>query len=378
MKVLDIDGLNYYDGKIKDTYATKTYVNTQDALKAPLASPALTGTPTAPTPTAGDDSTKLATTAFVQAELTDYVTLNDLSTELADYFPLSGGTVTGTITLSGTNQAMKNAVTNDYVEINGGTGEETGAHLSLYGKDHTTKGGNFTLEANDGVNGSRLTGTPDGTLSWSGGIRFDTTLYGSANNNVKIVMIGNSQSNKDGITAIYGGEVQDDGANLYVYGKNHSNGGRFTLSTYDGTNRYSLVGYPNGNLQWKGSDVCTSASTGTLISKSSTSSLSLSANTAKTILSISLSAGVWVITGHCYYTSVTASKVYGLTINENANAYGYARDSSVAVQSVGTSAISIQTSRVLTLSSAATIYLCGYATAATTANDADLRAVKFR
>jgi DNA polymerase III gamma/tau subunit len=34
------------------------------ALKAPLASPALTGTPTAPTPTESDSSTKLATTAF--------------------------------------------------------------------------------------------------------------------------------------------------------------------------------------------------------------------------------------------------------------------------------------------------------------------------
>lgn len=36
---------------------------------APLASPAFTGTPTAPTPTAGDDSTKIATTAFVQGEV---------------------------------------------------------------------------------------------------------------------------------------------------------------------------------------------------------------------------------------------------------------------------------------------------------------------
>ena len=35
--------------------------------KAPLASPAFTGTPTAPTPAAGDDSTKVATTAFVQS-----------------------------------------------------------------------------------------------------------------------------------------------------------------------------------------------------------------------------------------------------------------------------------------------------------------------
>ncbi len=37
--------------------------------KAPLASPALTGTPTAPTPTAGDSSTNIATTAFVGAQV---------------------------------------------------------------------------------------------------------------------------------------------------------------------------------------------------------------------------------------------------------------------------------------------------------------------
>ncbi len=34
-------------------------------LKAPLASPALTGNPTAPTPTAGDKDTSISTTAFV-------------------------------------------------------------------------------------------------------------------------------------------------------------------------------------------------------------------------------------------------------------------------------------------------------------------------
>ncbi|WP_067176968.1 hypothetical protein [Sulfurospirillum sp. UCH001] len=36
--------------------------------KAPSSSPALTGTPTAPTPTPGDNSNKIATTAFVQEE----------------------------------------------------------------------------------------------------------------------------------------------------------------------------------------------------------------------------------------------------------------------------------------------------------------------
>lgn len=46
-------------------------INTALADKAPLASPALTGTPTAPTPDAGDNSTELATTAYVQNELSN-------------------------------------------------------------------------------------------------------------------------------------------------------------------------------------------------------------------------------------------------------------------------------------------------------------------
>jgi hypothetical protein len=43
------------------------------ALKAPLASPALTGTPTAPTATAGDSSTQIATTAFVSSSVSSAV-----------------------------------------------------------------------------------------------------------------------------------------------------------------------------------------------------------------------------------------------------------------------------------------------------------------
>jgi hypothetical protein len=46
--------------------ATTAFVKEAVAPLAPLASPALTGTPTAPTPAEGDNSTNLATTAFVQ------------------------------------------------------------------------------------------------------------------------------------------------------------------------------------------------------------------------------------------------------------------------------------------------------------------------
>lgn len=52
---------------ISTRYARQDHVHPTDTTLAPLASPPLTGSPTAPTQTLGDNSTKLATTAFVIA-----------------------------------------------------------------------------------------------------------------------------------------------------------------------------------------------------------------------------------------------------------------------------------------------------------------------
>ena len=52
----------------------KDYVDGALALKAPLASPALTGVPTAPTAAAGTNTTQIATTAFVQSAAASAVT----------------------------------------------------------------------------------------------------------------------------------------------------------------------------------------------------------------------------------------------------------------------------------------------------------------
>ena len=51
------------------TYARADHVHPSDTSRAPLASPAFSGTPTAPTATPGDNSTKLATTAYVGAAI---------------------------------------------------------------------------------------------------------------------------------------------------------------------------------------------------------------------------------------------------------------------------------------------------------------------
>lgn len=76
-------------------------------LLAPKASPALTGTPTAPTPAFGDNSTKIATTAFVQAAMTQSGDVLPIVTKSAAYTALptdytilvdaSGGAVTITL-----------------------------------------------------------------------------------------------------------------------------------------------------------------------------------------------------------------------------------------------------------------------------------------
>jgi len=103
--------------------ATVTALN----LKAPLASPSLTGTPTAPTAASNTNTTQIATTAYVQTELSDLVdsapgtlnTLNELAAALGDdanfsttvtnsiatKMPLAGGTFTGDVIFDSTNSS---------------------------------------------------------------------------------------------------------------------------------------------------------------------------------------------------------------------------------------------------------------------------------
>ena len=98
------------------------------AYYAPIASPALTGNPTAPTQAESDDSTKVATTAYVSTKLTTLIggapsTLDDLSelaaainndsnynstltTALATKMPKAGGAFTGNVTFGDGDKAI--------------------------------------------------------------------------------------------------------------------------------------------------------------------------------------------------------------------------------------------------------------------------------
>lgn len=89
-----------------NTYARGDHVHPSDTTRAPLNSPGLTGTPTSPTPTpAGDSSTKIATTAFVQSAI---AAVSSGVTNVAVTNGLSGGG-TGAITIGITANGILNA-----------------------------------------------------------------------------------------------------------------------------------------------------------------------------------------------------------------------------------------------------------------------------
>jgi hypothetical protein len=64
--------------------------------KADIASPSFTGTPAAPTATAGSNTTQIATTAYVKNEVTLATgSLGTMSSQNANAVAITGGTVSG-------------------------------------------------------------------------------------------------------------------------------------------------------------------------------------------------------------------------------------------------------------------------------------------
>jgi hypothetical protein len=154
--------LNYVDG-------VTSSIQTQIDTKAPLASPSLTGIPTAPTAASNTNTTQIATTAYVQTEITELIagapgtldTLNELAaainddanynttltTALATKLPLAGGTMTGNVTYG------------DNVKANFGTSEDLQIYHDGSNSYITDVGtGNLIITGN-------LTGNVTGTVS---------------------------------------------------------------------------------------------------------------------------------------------------------------------------------------------------------------------
>lgn len=145
MGYLDNTGLAYFWGKLQAILANK----------ANTASPALTGTPTAPTATAGTNNTQLATTAFVQTAIDQQEILDAASGKLINVQNAKAGAQIKELTL-----------------LNSSGGQLTGKSLVITNKNlfridliassTTDKGITFTKNADGSISAS---GTSTGTYA---------------------------------------------------------------------------------------------------------------------------------------------------------------------------------------------------------------------
>jgi len=176
-------GVTQTAGNSTTALATTAFVTTADNLKANIASPTFTGNPTAPTPATADNDTSIATTAFVKAQ---------------GYAPLASPTFTGNPTaptpatsdndtsisttafVKAQGYLTSSAAASTYVIPNGTTSiQVTGGTIrSIDGSDNFVSLDGYTL--NFGNLGTGIVGlSVDGT-----GITFaDSTVQTTAANN---------------------------------------------------------------------------------------------------------------------------------------------------------------------------------------------------
>ena len=136
-------------------------------LKAPLASPALTGTPTSTTATQGDNSTRIATTAYVDLAVSSGNQINDIVsktgasfTAQSNYVYVCGyGSGTQTITMPDASGSTKG-------DLIGFTSNVQAYSIELVSSDGTTNDlKNINNQTKGGTNGA-LAVTVDRQISW--------------------------------------------------------------------------------------------------------------------------------------------------------------------------------------------------------------------
>ena len=173
-----LDTLNELAAALGDDANFSTTVTNSLALKAPLADPALTGTPTAPTAAASTNTTQIATTAFVQQEiggLTSYAD-SDVDTHLNTSTASSGevlswnGTDYDWVAQSGGGGGGASVTVSDAAPSNPSAGDlwfdSTGLVLYVY--------------YNDGDSSQWVQTNPSGSSSGSSGGGASVSVSGTA------------------------------------------------------------------------------------------------------------------------------------------------------------------------------------------------------
>lgn len=197
-------------------------LNDELITKAPLVSPGLSGVPTAPTATAGTNTTQLATTAFVQTGLSGR---QPLDAELTAISGLSAnGLITRTgastaasrsIAVSGTGLSVTNAdgVTGNPTVTSNATAVNAGSTIVARDASGNFSAGTITAAlAGNAATATKLTTTR--TISLTGDVTGSVSFDGSANTSITATVVDGSHNhiiaNVDGLQTALDGKVAKD------------------------------------------------------------------------------------------------------------------------------------------------------------------------
>ncbi len=198
------------------------------------------------------------------------------STDLDDYLPLAGGTMSGDIEFSASEFAIKgNDIANDgEISVVGATDNLNGASLNLYGRNHTESGA-FELNANNGTLTKTLKGDTSGSLSWDGN-ELATRSYVDNKANDYLPLSGGTMT---GGISYFGADSKTFGIGLssathdnidigWTYSNKYGAGAGFRSTSYtgdesggfnfwctDGNTVKRLIGKPDGTLTWSGTAI---------------------------------------------------------------------------------------------------------------------------
>ena len=287
-------------------HASAGYLTSHQSLAAyaPLASPAFTGTPTAPTASAGTNTTQIATTAFVGTAVSNLVdsapgtlnTLNELAAALGDdanfsttvtnsiatKLPLAGGTVTGagttalTVTNTSGNGGYFNVNSNvGAVSTDGSVGLHIGWNKSNGGREINMIFDGGTSQADTemiftSTDGSTYTDifqiNGGGNVDIkSGGLRIGTTTVINSSrqissaqiHNTGVIYLGSTATANDQLATNNGTDIfigtsakglrtykdlhTNSGNNKYWHAGNDGSGSGLDADTLDGVNSASFL-----------------------------------------------------------------------------------------------------------------------------------------
>ena len=258
----------------------------QGSSYAQLASPALTGTPTAPTAAAGTNTTQLATTAFVSTAVANVVdaapgaldTLNELAAALGDdanfsttvtnsiatKLPLAGGQMTGNITFSSTQTVDGRDLSVDGAKLDGieagATADQTASEILTAIKTVDGSGSGLDADTVDGLNSSSFLRS-DASDTATGFITFQNSNdYQIALNGNSTAWAGISFTDSGGSDVMWfngaNGTFALGGGGSNVAGKKlHVDGGLSVGATSDGTSTPTNGIYSQGDISVGGNTV---------------------------------------------------------------------------------------------------------------------------